>query len=326
MESSCGEPLLALPMRYDTGTSIRKPRELLSITNYYSSLYGPVFSEKCFEREAAIRALVRHLVTESKGWDILRLQPMQHEAPDFGVMAQAFRDARMPAQEYFCFGNWYLRTGGRSFQEYFKSLPSVTQNTVQRKSRKFEKSGRGTTEVISSNGPALENAIDAYDRVYRSSWKVPEPFPKFVPGLIRLCAQKGWLRLGIVRVDGEPAAAQLWIVNGGTAAIYKLAYDERYSDLSVGTILTAKLMEYVFDIDQVAEVDYLTGDDPYKQHWMSNRRERWGLLAFNTRSALGCVAATRHIGGRALKTAYSNLKNKLGTNSTANSLTPSSQP
>jgi CelD/BcsL family acetyltransferase involved in cellulose biosynthesis len=119
--------------------------------------------------------------------------------------------------------------------------------------------------------------------------------------LIRTCAQQGWLRLGICRVDGEPAAAQLWIVANGIASIYKLAYDEKFASLSIGSILTARLMRHAIDIDKVREIDYLTGDEPYKQDWMSHRRTRWGIVAFNLRSPRGLLSAARHIGASKLK-------------------------
>jgi hypothetical protein len=34
---------------------------------------------------------------------------------------------------------------------------------------------------------------------------------------------------------------------------------------------------------------------------MSHRAERWGLIAFNPRTAHGLTAAARHFGGRALR-------------------------
>jgi hypothetical protein len=42
-------------------------------------------------------------------------------------------------------------------------------------------------------------------------------------------------------------------------------------------------MEYVIDIDRVEEIDFLTGNDAYKQDWMSERREHWGLYCAKSR-------------------------------------------
>jgi len=111
----------------------------------------------------------------------------------------------------------------------------------------------------------------------------------FMPGLMRLCAAAGALRLGLVWLHGQPIAAQLWMVHGGRAEVYKLAYDEAFKGYSPGTVLTARLMQHVIEHDKVAEVDYLIGDDAYKTSWMSHRRERWGLVAYNQRSLTGMV-------------------------------------
>jgi len=306
VEDEQGEALLALPAKCSTRRSATQPRELSSLANYYSSLYAPIVREWNEVTLAALHELTRFISSDGSKWDVVRLNPLPQDEPVFEACFGALRAAGMAAQKYFCFGNWYLRVEGRTFDQYFQSLPSVTRNTVQRKTKKFEKSV-GRIEIVTGIN-ALEPSITAYQQVYQASWKVPEPYPEFVPDLMRLCATKGWLRLGVAYVHGEPAAAQLWIVNQGKAAIYKLAYDERFSDLSVGSILTAKLMEYVLDIDKVTEVDYLTGDDPYKKQWMSHRRERWGIMAFNPRTLRGCLTMAKNIGGHALKQNYLNLK------------------
>ena len=147
----------------------------------------------------------------------------------------------------------------------------------------------------------MERAISDYGRIYSASWKVPEPYPHFVPGLIRTCAEKGWLRLGLLYVDDQPVAAQVWIIVDHSALIYKLAYDDRHASLSPGTVLTTHLMRHAIDVDKVRIVDYLTGDDPYKRDWMSHRRERWGILALNPRTVGGVLGITEHVGGSMLK-------------------------
>jgi hypothetical protein len=61
------------------------------------------------------------------------------------------------------------------------------------------------------------------------------------------------------------------------------------------------MLEHAIDIDGVEEVDYLSGDDSYKSDWMSDRRERWGIIAFNPRTVWGNAGILRHIGGKSLK-------------------------
>ena len=146
------------------------------------------------------------------------------------------------------------------FEQYFDSLPSQLKNTIRRKSKQLAKTGNFRIEIITTPDQA-EHAITAYGKVYNASWKVPEPYPEFIPGLIRTYAASGALRLGLAYLDNEPVAAQIWIVSDGIASIYKLAYDERYAKLSAGSVLTTRLMERVIDVDKVHEIDYLNCGD-----------------------------------------------------------------
>jgi hypothetical protein len=184
------------------------------------------------------------------------------------------------------------------YASYWAQRPSVLRNSVERGRRRLSKSGAWRIDIHTEQTSTLGAAIDAYERVYNQSWKVPEPHPNFIPGLIRMAAGQGWLRLGVLWLEHEPIAAQLWLVAGGKAKFFKLAYVQGREKLSAGSVLTAALMQRVRDVDGVAEVDYLSGDDSYKADWMASRRERIGLVALDVRRARGLTAAIRHFGGR----------------------------
>lgn len=295
-----GTPGGMLLMRSSPGSS--PLRKLEALANYYSCFYAPHIAVPAGESLEILQSLTKTIAGEKPRWDAVEIKPLDVQSNEFPALVEAFKDAGFVVQTFFSFGNWYLPVDGRSFAEYSESLPSVLKNTLSRKRKKLEKTGRAKIEIVTGE-EGLDAAIDAYMKVYLSSWKQPEPYPEFVPGLIRMCAAMGALRLGIIYVDGEPAAAQLWIVHHGNALIYKLAYDERFADLSVGTILSATLFEHALDVDKVTEVDYLSGDDAYKKDWMSQRRERWGILALNPRTPRGVLAIARHVGGRAVKRA-----------------------
>lgn len=266
--ASADEPRLLLPLlASSSGLGVRT---LSAPTNWYSSFYAPLLRIDA-SASLLLPRMLQRIVGE--GWDRIDLRPMDVEAPTFAALEDALRSAGMAVQRYFCFINWYLKVEGRSYAEYAASLPSPLRNTLKRKEKSLARSGRASFRIVTGADAAdLEAGIAAYEAIYRNSWKSPEPTPAFMPALIRLCAREGWLRLGLAHVDGEPAAAQLWIVCDGVASIYKLAYDERYAALSIGSLLTARMMAHAIDVDRVREVDYLTGDDAYKRDWMSQVR------------------------------------------------------
>lgn len=264
---------------------------ICGFANYYSSLFGPIGTLPA-SMDIAFQLTKRAQID---------LHPLDAQTPCFQQLKQALTTAGYWVDDYFCFGNWYLEVAGRSYAAYLAGRNSQLRNTLQRGKSKLDKAGRWGISIQQQADAGLEDAITAFTSVYAKSWKQAEPQTEFIPNLCRTAARQGWLRLGILRLDGVPLAAQLWLVHMGTASIYKLAYDEAASAYSAGTVLTAAMFEQALDHDQVSEVDYLNGDEPYKRDWMSHRRERRGIIAFDLSQWSGMRAAARHWGGNLLR-------------------------
>jgi hypothetical protein len=297
-DPACGQSHVLPLQRHAHAVSAAYGPVLRSLSNYYSSLYGPV-GDPAQLTVGALRAALRHLRAQGLACQVMDFLPLDAEGPFFERLAQALRLEGYWVDAYRCFGNWHLAVNNRSYAEYETSIPSRLRNTIKRNRKRLDAAGPWTLEVLSEPGPQLERGVADWRTVYDKSWKVPEPYPSFVPGLIRLCSARGWLRLGVLRLGDLPIAAQLWIVKDDHALIYKLAYDEDYKRFSAGSVLSAELMRRALDEDRVLEVDYLTGDDSYKVDWMSDRRQRMGLVAFNGRSAQGLISFVKQRLGRA---------------------------
>ena len=289
-----GEPM-CMPFLRKVAGVVRRTEAL---SNFYSCLFEPV-ARPAATHELAIE-FSRYLQRMRPGTDVVDLRPLDAQSGFFREMQQALADNGFWTDTYFCFGNWYLELAGQDFAAYFQTRPSQLRNTWRRARKKLEQRSL-KIEIVSENSARLDAAIANYEAIYNSSWKHPEPFPDFIPGMCRMAADRGWLRLGVLSLDGQAVAAQIWFVKDGIASIFKLAYIEEYAKQSVGTVLTAELMRHTIDEDKVAVVDYLSGDDAYKKDWMSHRRERLGIVAFNKRRPLGVLAAARHFGARVLK-------------------------
>ncbi len=285
-------PMLALPIRV---TREGGGRCIEGMATFYTSLYAPICSEDA--RAADMVALLREMAHAQGPVSRMHFAPMDPDAPGYALLKQGLAQGGWVPFGFYCFGNWYLPVEGRSWETYRQGLPGPVRSTLERKSKRLLAEG-GRLQLIDQPGAGLDQAIAAYRAVYAASWKKPEPYPDFMPGLLRLCAERGWLRLGVAYLGEVPIAAQVWIVSHGKAHIYKLAYDESYARYSPGTLLTGLLMRHVLDQDRVAEVDYLIGDDTYKQDWMSRRRERWGIVAYNPRNLRGLLGLLREGLGR----------------------------
>jgi len=284
---SAGRCVGLLPLKVgarEGGLGLRYARAL---ANYYSSVFAPIVASDA-ERDAVLRALLAGLRALTPAIDAVDLNPLPAGEQAADRIAELLADGGWSTERYFRFGNWYLEVGGRSYAAYFGGLASQLRNTVTRKDKKLRTQA---TIGIAQTPEEAERGLADYERIYAASWKKPEPHPRFVPELVRHLAARGWLRLGWVRVGEEAAAAQIWAVKDGFASIFKLAYDERFAQLSAGSVLTAELMKHTLDVDRVRIVDYLTGDDSYKRDWMSHRQERVGVRAYRRSSPRGALAA-----------------------------------
>ncbi|NCT82176.1 MAG: GNAT family N-acetyltransferase [Comamonadaceae bacterium] len=286
-----GRPLAMLPL---LANRTRLGWKLQSLGNYYTTLYAPLASAnpKCRHLSRLIKAVHR----DHPGLISLQLYPLSTDVASFRTLQCALNRAGLACFPYFGFGNWHMRVT-TDWARYLQSRDGRQRNTIARMGKKFAADG-GRMEIISGSDD-VERGIQAYQQVYAASWKQPEPYQNFMPSLIRLCAQRGWLRLGVAWLGDQPVAAQFWTIANGKADIYKLAYDEAYKAYSPGTLLTALLMQQAMDVERVREIDYLIGDDPYKKTWMSARRERWGLVAYNPFSLGGAAGLLMELLGRA---------------------------
>lgn len=294
--------VVILPMYYKNKRF--NPRIIRALSNFYTSVYSPIFTDR-LSSNLLCKALAT-VLDNSRKWDIIELFPLSIDVDSFSIIFDCLHRHSMFTFKYFCFVNWYLTVDGRSYNEYFDSLPSRLKNTVTRKTKRFLALQSSRLEII-TNVEHLENAISDYLKVYTSSWKIQEPFPKFIPGLLRLSSQLGWLRLGLAYLHGQPVAAQIWIIAHGRAAIYKLAYDENFASYSIGSILTAHMMKHAIDVDKVLEVDYLVGDDAYKKDWMNHCRKRWGIIAYNPKTIFGLFGGLKQALGDLKRSIYSHL-------------------
>lgn len=295
------KPIAILPLKLSRKKSgLFSYKSMSSLTNYYSCYFEPIIAADADNKGEVLNGLALALWEDKHHWDVLDLNPLPADFQLLSLLAKTLSKHGMPVQNYFCFGNWYLDVGGRSYQEYLQGLPSVLSKNLPYLFRKIQKDHQLDIEIHTSSS-TLDNALITYDNLYSLRWGQSEPYPFFLPGLITYAAATNTLRLGLLFVNGEPSAAQIWFVDQGVASIYKTAFDRRFVNLSVGTLLTAHLMQHVIDVDKVKEVDYLRGDDAYKQNWMPSRRERRGVMSFNPHSVKGLALAARHIGGHSIK-------------------------
>lgn len=292
--------VLACVLDGDRVMAILSLMECAGIKTWYSLTHGltPHYSLLLAEddQEQVLSCLAQAL--EQLPINALLLEPVTGDDRKLKALTRLLELAGFKCEHNFRHYNWVHHLQGQSYQEYMAGRPAVLQNTISRKMRKLER--EHGYEIRLFTGEQVPSGMSDYHVVYNASWKQNEIWNAgFQNCFIEAFSRAGWTRLAIMYIKGQPVAAQLWFVCHNKASIFRLAYDKAWRQYSTGSILTSFLMEYVIDTDRVEEIDFLTGNDAYKQDWMSERKE-FSLLSCikNKRSASRyqrLVASLKHI-------------------------------
>ena len=258
--------------------------------NWYSLRFSAIGGDP-----NALSDIARRLRSESRRLSRVELSPLAPRDP----LPQAFREAGWLTFVTPATASWRLDTEGMDFDTYWAGRGSRLRNTARRKAKAV------SLDIVIHTGfdPA---AWADYERVYAVSWKPAEGSPAFLRALAEQEGAAGTLRLGIARKDGEPIAAQLWLVEDGVATIHKLAYSEAARDLSPGTLLSVEMFRRALDVDKVRHVDFGTGNDPYKAEWMDGSKMLERMIAFNPATLNGLAGAARAMASALVRHTRSN--------------------
>jgi CelD/BcsL family acetyltransferase involved in cellulose biosynthesis len=290
---AAGQIVALLPM-------LRTGNRLGSLTTPYTCEYTPLFAAGLggATRVAAMAAFGR--LCRSHG--IVRLDALPAEWDGLADLQDGARQSGLAVLRFDHFGNWYEDVGGLGWSAYLQTRPGALRETIRRRLRRAEKLAVARFDLFTQ--PAeMDAAAEAFESVYRRSWKDAEPYPTFNVALMRAMAGSGLLRFGVWSIGAEPVAVQFWVVKDGHAIMLKLAHDEAFKAHSPGTVLTALMLQHLLDREHVVQIDFGRGDDTYKQGWATRRRQRIGVLLVNPWRLSGMAALVRHGIGR-LRTAF----------------------
>ncbi len=245
--------------------------QLHSLSNHFTPCFSLLIDENSQQHDV-LKCLAEGLAKRSL---YIKFEPIDKEDNLMESLSKLLESNGFDCYSYFRFFSWRHRLQGQTFDMYMSTRPSNLRNTILRKQRKLQREHCYNIKLFIEKN--IEQALSDYQKVYSASWKANETITWFTPSFVKKLSCEGLLRLAVLYVGPRPIAAQIWIVANNTASIYRLAYDEKWKQYSPGSILTKHLMQHVIEIDKVREIDFLIGNERYKQDWMTKRYEFSGV-------------------------------------------------
>ena len=180
-----------------------------------------------------------------------------------------------------------------SAEEYFGSLSKNFLRNYRRIGRRIEEQPEACFRFETGNSSVnAEQFMDIEHQGWKAQRKTSirsdESYVAFFRLLTERMDEQGWLRWAFLDIDGEPAAGQFMVQNGGTLYVIKIGYNEKFSKLSPGAALFGRVIENAFKSGEVNEVNFMSGY-PWMKDWnvqtrdlaniafFPKRADRWGL-------------------------------------------------
>jgi len=256
--------------------------------------YEPMLAPDCEDSRNAVESVVRFVRADRRAYDVLRFSPLGPHSPFLGHLVNALRECHYRIQIYQIQGDRYETTAGRSSAEYLAARPAPLRNMLGTAGRMLFECGRASFVLYRDPADAGSAWRECASILRETDERNPE-HSEYLPGLVRLAAEAGVLRLGLLTLDGQPAAMQLWIVAANVAQCLRIAQITRFGGLPLDDMLTERITHHLIDADRVVELDFGYIIEEFAAHWAPQTRQRVGIIAFNTHTRRGLKGALRHI-------------------------------
>jgi CelD/BcsL family acetyltransferase involved in cellulose biosynthesis len=196
--------------------------------------------------------------------------------------------------------------GGQALKLSERERPYVTKDFGLKKTGSTRKKLRqdwnrlaalGTVEIANAREhTAVQSAFETYLTMEAASWKgsrgtallCDEEDAIFVRRLISDLAASGNASVALLRVNGNPVAAQVLLYCGTTAYTWKTSFDVEFSKFSPGALLVDKMSEQLFADGGIEAIESCSPDGGFMNQIWDGRRATVDMLAdVGARKSLG---------------------------------------
>lgn len=234
-------------------------RELRFLGHREADVLGPVCAP-C-DRLAVGGAMRRALGEIRTRFDVFVGDDLpEHEGWRSAIGARAVRRTSSPV----------VRGEGRNWQQYLATRSPNFRQQARRQERRLARD-HALCYRLSQDPSRLDADLDVLLRLHEARWAwESRSFAGERATLHRAFAAKalerGWLRLWIAELQGQPAAAWYGFRYGDAEWYYQAGRDPRCQPLRIGFVLLVHTIRTALD-EGVDEYRLLRGDEPYKRRF-----------------------------------------------------------
>lgn len=279
-----GRLVLAFPMVEVRGAWLLAPFVTLrSLTNAHSFRFHVPLARG---EEESVGAVWKFLLERRRAWHVLEFERFETGLPVDTALTLAARGGGHPVGVWTGGASPYLPIQG-SWDAYLASLKPKVRSNLRNRLKRLSQLGAVEYEVVRDRGASGTAFSEAFS-IEEAGWKGTEGSaiasdPKlrsFYTEWGELAADRGWLRLWFLRLNGRRVAFEYDLEYKRTLYCMKIGYVPELQPYAAGQVLKAKVLEQAFG-DGLREYNFLGVMDEAKRSWTSEGRPFQWLYVYN---------------------------------------------
>jgi CelD/BcsL family acetyltransferase involved in cellulose biosynthesis len=236
--------------------------------------------------EESVSAAWRYLRGRRRSWHVLEFERFETGLPADAELVRVARGGGNPVGVWTGGASPYLPIQG-SWEGYMASLKPKVRSNLRNRLKRLNQLGGVEYELVRDRGAAAAALSEAFD-IEQAGWKGSEGsaiasdprLRSFYTEWGELAADKGWLRLWFLRLNGRRVAFEYDLEYKRTLYCMKIGYDPELQPYAAGQVLKAKVLEDAFG-SGLREYNFLGVMDEAKRSWTSEGRPFQWLYVYN---------------------------------------------
>jgi CelD/BcsL family acetyltransferase involved in cellulose biosynthesis len=174
---------------------------------------------------------------------------------------------------------WLSLAESGTFSDWLQRRHTSSGAHLRRQQRRLQKRPGYRAEVLSLERDIVE-ALPTLWRLHSQRWATQggseavfnSSLERFQHESVRALARRGWARLYVIHIEGEPRAVLYGFGRGKRFAYYQSGWDPAWRQWSLGAAVLRLALEDTC-ARGLAEFDFLRGDEAYKWLFASSSRQ-----------------------------------------------------
>jgi len=249
--------------------------------------------------EVQTRAAVAGWLWADRRWDILDLPRLDDDTAQWLERAAGAFDRELASVSRTADICPFITLPG-SWEDFLRALRSDARKDLGRRWRRLREQGDVSIEQVQEPvqlEPAWRVLLRLHDERRqvaggRSAFTAPRSLA-FHRAFLERAAERGWLRLYLMRVADHYVAAEYCLSLGGRVVDLQTGFDAGWSRFGVSTLLLGHAIQQAI-AEGATEFDFLRGGETYKQQrWAAALRRDTTLVVWRRRPRVRAMMAAR---------------------------------